>query len=81
MTTLPPLRMRRGGSWASEQARMFLESSRDTIDIDPEVAQRLHHDPVHDPDGGRRQWAAAWQAPSLAVHANPPESTTGPTSP
>ncbi|MGW3606734.1 hypothetical protein [Micromonospora sp. NPDC005161] len=32
MTKLPPLRKRKGSSWTSEQARMFLESSRDGDD-------------------------------------------------
>ncbi|MEV4656471.1 hypothetical protein [Micromonospora sp. NPDC049301] len=27
----------------------------ETVDVDPEVAQCLDHDPVHDADGGRRQ--------------------------
>ncbi|MGC4749155.1 hypothetical protein ACLQ28_26390 [Micromonospora sp. DT201] len=32
LTKLPPLRRRKGGSWTSEQAGMFFDSSRDGED-------------------------------------------------
>src|SRR6185437_9033459 len=32
LAKIPPLRKRKGSSWTSEQARMFLESSRDGND-------------------------------------------------